>query len=80
MGRLIKKSANTRGLPPGALVHVGEKKTTKVKISVMDYSSGKINEHEVKKVLRKSAKEDGIFAFDAKMFFNGRKKGTLKFP
>ena len=50
MVRFIKKSANTRGLPPGSIVHVGEKKTTKVKISVMDYTIGKFDEKEVKKV------------------------------
>ena len=33
MVRFIKKSANTRGLPPGSVVHVGEKKTEKVKVS-----------------------------------------------
>ena len=50
MQRLIKKSSKTRGLPPGALVHIGDKKTEKVKISVIDYSTGKFNEKEVKKV------------------------------
>jgi len=50
MVRFIKKSANTRGLPPGSVVHVGEKKTEKVKISVMDYTIEKFDEKEVKKV------------------------------
>ena len=50
MPRLIKKSAKTRGLPPGAIVHIGEKKTEKVKISVIDYSIGKFDEKEVKNV------------------------------
>ncbi len=50
MVRLIKKSANVRGLPPGSIVHIGEKKTEKVKISVMDYTIGKIDEKEIKKV------------------------------
>jgi len=49
MPRFIKKSSKTRGLPPGALVHIGDKKTEKVKISVMDYNIGKFNEKEVKK-------------------------------
>ena len=50
MPRAIKRFSKTRGLPPGALVHVGEKKTEKVKITVIDYSLGKFQEKEVKKV------------------------------
>ena len=50
MQRLIKKSSKTRGLPPGALVHIGEKKTEKIKISVIDYSDGYFEEREVKNV------------------------------
>jgi len=50
MPRLIKKSSKSRGLPPGALIHIGEKKTEKAKISVMDYSIGKYDEKEIKKV------------------------------
>jgi len=50
MPRIIKKSSKSKGLPPGALIHIGEKKTDKVKISVMDYSTGKYDEKEIKKV------------------------------
>jgi len=50
MVRFIKKSASTQGLPPGSIVHIGEKKTEKVKISIMDYSIGKYDERDVKKV------------------------------
>ena len=50
MVRFIKKSSSTRGLPPGSIVHIGDKKTEKIKISVMDYSIGKFDEKEVKKV------------------------------
>ncbi|KYK21756.1 magnesium transporter [Thermoplasmatales archaeon SG8-52-4] len=50
MQRLIKKSSKSRGLPPGALVHIGEKKTEKVKISVIDYIEGNYEEREVKNV------------------------------
>jgi len=48
--RLIKRLHRTRGLPPGALVHIGEKKTEKVRISVLDYDTSNIEEKEVKKV------------------------------
>jgi magnesium transporter len=50
MVRFIKKSSKTRGLPPGSIVHIGEKKTEEVKISFMDYTIGKFDEKEVKKV------------------------------
>jgi len=50
MQRLIKKSSKSRGLPPGALIHIGEKKTDKIKISVLDYSIGKYDEKEIKKI------------------------------
>jgi magnesium transporter len=50
MPRLIKKTSKSKGLPPGALIHIGEKKTDKIRISVMDYSTGKYDEREIKKV------------------------------
>ncbi len=50
MQRIIKKSSKSRGLPPGALIHIGEKKTDKIKISVLDYSLGKYDEKEIKKI------------------------------
>ena len=50
MSRFIKRSSKTAGLPPGALIHIGEKKSEKVKISVIDYSIGKFDEKEVKNV------------------------------
>jgi len=34
------------GLPPGALIHVGKKKTEKVKISVIDYDATEFSENE----------------------------------
>jgi len=50
MTRIIKKGSKSRGLPPGEMVHIGEKKTEKVKISIIDYSIGKYTEKEVKNV------------------------------
>ena len=50
MVRFIKKSSKMSGLPPGALVHIGEKKTEKVRITVIDYDENSIQEREVKKV------------------------------
>ncbi|PNX47132.1 MAG: magnesium and cobalt transport protein CorA [Thermoplasmata archaeon M9B1D] len=50
MPRIIKKGSKSRGLPPGEMVHIGEKKTEKVKISILDYSIGKYTDKEVKNV------------------------------
>ncbi len=46
MPRFIKKRSKTIGLPPGTLVHIGERKTTKVKISVIDYDEKQFEEKE----------------------------------
>ncbi|MBU0635086.1 MAG: magnesium/cobalt transporter CorA [Candidatus Omnitrophica bacterium] len=50
MGRLIKKISKTAGLSPGTLVHVGEHRTDKVKITVIDYNEGSFLEKELKSV------------------------------
>jgi magnesium transporter len=50
MPKFIKKSSRSKGLPPGALIHIGEKKTDKIKISVIDYSIAKYDEREIKKI------------------------------
>jgi magnesium transporter len=38
------------GLPPGTLLHIGEKKTEKIKITVIDYDSKNFQEKEVHKI------------------------------
>ena len=50
MSRLIKKSSKKRGLPPGALIHIGEKKTENTRISLIDYSENKVEEKELKNI------------------------------
>jgi len=50
MPRLIKRRSKKVGLPPGALVHIGEKKTEKVKITIVDYDKKKFQEKEAKRV------------------------------
>ena len=35
--KFIKKRSKKAGLPPGTLVHIGERKTEKIKITIMDY-------------------------------------------
>ena len=38
------------GLPPGTLVHVGERKTEKVKITIIDYDPKNCQEKEVERI------------------------------
>jgi len=50
MARLVKKRSKKTGLPPGALVHVGEKKIAESKITIMDYDEEHYQERQVKQV------------------------------
>jgi len=47
MPRSIKKISRKAGLPPGTLVHIGEKKAEKVRITVIDYDEARFEEKEV---------------------------------
>jgi magnesium transporter len=50
MPRFIKKTSKKAGLPPGTLVHIGERKTEKVRITVIDYDETHFEEEAVKTV------------------------------
>ena len=50
MGRFIKNRSKTIGLPPGSMVHIGDKKSDYVKITVLDYDENNIQEKEIEKV------------------------------
>ncbi len=50
MPRFIKKRSKKAGLPPGTLVHIGEKKTEKVRISIIDYDETNFEEKEIKTI------------------------------
>ncbi|MHC4572726.1 MAG: magnesium/cobalt transporter CorA [Planctomycetota bacterium] len=47
MARLIKKGASKAGLPPGTLVHIGERKARTVRITYIDYDEQNLQEKEV---------------------------------
>jgi magnesium transporter len=47
---LIKKRSKKAGLPPGTLVHIGEKKAETPKITVMDYDEAHFQEKEIKAI------------------------------
>jgi magnesium transporter len=50
MAKRIRRISRTKGLPPGTLVHVGEKKTEKVRITIIDYDGETCEEKTAEKV------------------------------
>jgi magnesium transporter len=50
MQKLIKKRSKKAGLPPGTLIHIGEKKSEIPKITIMDYDEVHFQEKEVKTI------------------------------
>ena len=50
MAKLIKRRSKKAGLPPGTLVHIGEKKAAVPKINVMDYDEAHFQENEIKTI------------------------------
>ncbi len=47
MIRFVKKRSKKTGLPPGSLVHIGKKKETKTKITIIDYDEKIFQELEI---------------------------------
>jgi len=50
LSRLIKKQSHKIGLPPGTMVHIGEKKMRHVKITVIDYNPPHHDTRVIKKI------------------------------
>lgn len=50
MPKLVKKRTKRIGLPPGSLVHIGEKRTEEIKITIIDYDDMHIQEKEIKTI------------------------------
>jgi magnesium transporter len=48
MPKLMKKRSKKAGLPPGTLIHIGERKTEEIKITIMDYDETQFQEKEAK--------------------------------
>lgn len=48
--RYLKKRSTKTGLPPGALVHIGEKKAEKVRINILDYDENQFEEKEARTI------------------------------
>ena len=47
MLRIFGKAREKVGLPPGTLVHIGEKKTEKAKITIIDFNEAQLEEKEL---------------------------------
>jgi magnesium transporter len=60
MSKAVKKRSRKAGLPPGSLVHIGERKAEEVKISVLEYSEASFDEAVVKTI-------DDCTSFKAKL-------------
>jgi magnesium transporter len=45
--KLVQKRSRKTGLPPGTLVHIGEKKTDKVTITAFNYAGARCDEREI---------------------------------
>jgi magnesium transporter len=50
MPKLIKERSKKAGLPPGTLIHIGEKKTGEAKIKIIDYDEAHLQEKEIRKL------------------------------
>ena len=50
MARLIKQRSKKAGLPPGSLVHIGEKTCDKGKVTILDYDEAHVQEKEVETI------------------------------
>jgi len=50
MPRRLKKRSRKAGLPPGSLIHIGDRLTEKTKITAFDYDESHLQEKEIKTV------------------------------
>lgn len=50
MPRFMKKASETVGLSPGTLVHIGDKKTDEVRLSLIDYGAAHFQEKRIETV------------------------------
>ncbi len=48
MQKLVKSRSKTRGLPPGSLVHIGDKKRDTTLVSLIEYSEDSFEQRELK--------------------------------
>ena len=58
MPRFIKRTSKKKGLSPGTLIHIGEKKSEEVKIFLMNYDQEQLQEKVLKKIEESFAYKD----------------------
>jgi magnesium transporter len=60
--RFLKRQAPAPGLPPGTLVHVGERKTEEARITLIDYAGDRFDSREVQSAgaCRERLSEEGV--------------------
>lgn len=46
MPRIMKKQSKKAGLPPGALVHIGEERKERITVSILEYNDGQVREEK----------------------------------
>jgi magnesium transporter len=56
--KLVQKRSKKTGLPPGSLVHIGERKSEQVTVTVFQYSSATLEERQVEQLDRLSPPAD----------------------
>jgi magnesium transporter len=56
--RFIKKSSKKAGMSPGTLVHVGEQKIDKARITLINYDENRLEEKELKRIEESFAYKD----------------------
>ena len=56
--KFIKRSSKKAGMSPGSLVHVGEQKIDKARISAMNYDQNRLEEKELKRIEESFAYKD----------------------
>lgn len=49
MPKFFKRVSKKTGLPPGAVVHIGDKRIEKAKIDIIDYDEAQFQEKTAKK-------------------------------
>ncbi|MGB3112798.1 MAG: magnesium/cobalt transporter CorA [Candidatus Omnitrophota bacterium] len=50
MAKSVKMTSHKTALPPGALIHIGEKKTERIKVTLVDYNETECQEKELKNI------------------------------
>ena len=59
-GKMMKKRSRKSGLPPGTIIHIGERKTERARIRLIRYGDGEIEEKEITDISALKSLKGGI--------------------